>query len=84
MAMYLSVQHPGKIRGLGCIRPRCFMMGGSVPSLPFCFRCFAHPGWSALTDSSRIFHTAVKNERLREFIHANMISGKSAEAGNLG
>jgi len=84
MAMYLSVRHPGKIRGLGLYSTTLFYDGWAVPKLAFLLPLFLRTPVGARYRFIENFPYGVKNERLREFIHANMISGKSAEAGNLG
>ena len=84
MALHLSVRHPGKIRGLGLYSTTLFYDGWAVPKLAFLLPFFLRTPIGARYRFIENFPYGVKNERLREFIHASMISGNSAEAGNLG
>jgi carboxylesterase len=84
MAMHLSLQHPGKIRGIGLYSTTLFYDGWAVPKLAFLLPLFLRTPVGARYRFIENFPYGVKNERLREFIHASMISGNSAEAGNLG
>jgi carboxylesterase len=84
MAMHLSVRHPGKIRGIGLYATTLFYDGWAVPKLAFLLPLFLRTPVGARYRFIENFPYGVKNERLREFIHASMISGNSAEAGNLG
>lgn len=84
MAMHLSVQHPGRIRGLGLYSTTIFYDGWAVPKLAFLLPLFLRTPVGARYRFIENFPYGVKNERLREFIHASMMSGNSAEAGNLG
>ena len=84
MAMHMSVQHPGKIRGISLYSTTLFYDGWAVPKLAFLLPLFLRTPVGARYRFIENFPYGVKNERLREFIHASMISGNSAEAGNLG
>ncbi|MBI3529322.1 MAG: alpha/beta fold hydrolase [Betaproteobacteria bacterium] len=84
MAMHLSVQHPGRIRGLGLYSTTLFYDGWAVPKLAFLLPLFLHTPVGGRYRFIENFPYGIKNERLREFIHASMISGNSEEAGNLG
>ncbi len=84
MAMHLSVQHPGRIRGLGLYSTTLFYDGWAVPKLAFLLPLFLRTPVGAHYRFIENFPYGVKNERLREYIHATMISGNSEEAGNLG
>lgn len=84
MAMHLSVQHPGKIRGIGLYSTTLFYDGWAVPKLAFLLPLFLRTPFGARYRFIENFPYGIKNERLREFIHASMMSGNSEEAGNLG
>jgi carboxylesterase len=84
MAMHLSVQHPGKIRGLGLYSTTLFYDGWAVPKLAFLLPLFLRTPVGARYRFIENFPYGIKNERLREYIHASMMSGNSGEAGNLG
>lgn len=84
MAMHLSVQYPGKIRGLGLYSTTLFYDGWAVPKLAFLLPLFLRTPVGARYRFIENFPYGVKNERLREYIHASMLSGNSEEAGNLG
>jgi carboxylesterase len=84
MAMHLSVQHPGKIRGLGLYSTTLFYDGWAVPKLAFLLPLFLRTPVGARYRFIENFPYGIKNERLREYVHASMMSGNSWEAGNLG
>jgi carboxylesterase len=84
MAMHLSVQHPGKIRGIGLYSTTLFYDGWAVPKLAFLLPLFLRTPVGARYRFIENFPYGIKNERLREYIHASMMAGNSEEAGNLG
>lgn len=84
MAMHLSAQHPGRIRGLGLYSTTLVYDGWAIPRLSFLLPLVLH---TPIGDRYRFienFPYGVKNERLRQVIHASMVSGQSDVAGNLG
>jgi len=84
LAMHLSVKYPGKIRGIGLYSTTLFYDGWAVPKLAFLLPLFLRTPIGTRYRFIENFPYGVKNERLREYIHATMSSGHSAEAGNLG
>lgn len=84
MAMHLSVQKPGKIRGIGLYSTTLFYDGWAVPKLSFLLPLFLRTPIGTRYRFIENFPYGVKNERLRDYIHASMLSGNSEEAGNLG
>jgi len=84
MAMHLSAQNPGRIRGLGLYSTTLFYDGWAIPKLSFLLPLFLR---TPIGDRYRFienFPYGIKNERLRQVIHASMVSGQSDAAGNLG
>ena len=84
MALHLTVQHPGKVRGIGLYSATLFYDGWAVPKLAFLLPLFLSTPAAARYRFIENFPYGIKDERLREFIHARMLSGDSEEAGNLG
>lgn len=84
MALHLTVQHPGRIRGIGLYSATLFYDGWAVPKLAFLLPLFLSTPAAARYRFIENFPYGIKDERLREFIHARMLSGNSEEAGNLG
>ena len=84
MAMHLSAQHPNKIRGLGLYSTTLIYEGWAIPKLAFLLPLFLHTPFGRRYRFIENFPYGIKNERLRQVIHAAMVSGDSAAAGNLG
>lgn len=84
MAMHLSAQHPGRIRGLGLYSTTLFYDGWAIPKLAFLLPLFLRTPFGARYRFIENFPYGIKNERLRQVIHASMVSGHSDAAGNLG
>ncbi len=84
MAMHLSAQHPGRIRGLGLYSTTLFYDGWAIPKLAFLLPLFLRTPFGARYRFIENFPYGIKNERLRRVIHASMVSGHSDAAGNLG
>lgn len=84
MAMHLSAQHPGKIRAIGLYSTTLFYDGWAVPKLAFLLPLYLRTPVGGRYRFIENYPYGIKNERMREFIHANMISGHSDVAGNLG
>ena len=84
MAMHLSAQHPGKIRGLGLYSTTLFYDGWAIPKLAFLLPLFLRTSFAKRYRFIENFPYGIKNERLRQVIHASMVSGNSEAAGNLG
>lgn len=84
MAMHLAAQHPGKIRGIGLYSTTLFYDGWAVPKLAFLLPLFLRTPFAGRYRFIENYPYGIKNERLREFVHANMVSGHSDVAGNLG
>src|SRR5258706_850465 len=84
MAMHLSAQHPGKIRGLGLYSATLIYDGWAIPKLSFLLPLFLRTPFGARYRFIENFPYGIKNERLRQVIHASMVSGHSDAAGNLG
>jgi len=84
MAMHLSAQHPGRIRGLGLYSTTLFYDGWAIPKLAFLLPLFLRTPFGGRYRFIENFPYGIKNERLRQVIHASMIAGDSDAAGNLG
>jgi carboxylesterase len=84
LAMHLSAQYPGRVKGIGLYSTTLFYDGWAVPKLAFLLPLFLRTPIGERYRFIENFPYGVKNERLREYIHASMMSGNSAEAGNLG
>ena len=84
MAMHLSAQHPGKIRGLGLYSTTLIYDGWAIPKLSFLLPLFLRTPFGKRYRFIENFPYGIKNERLRQVIHASMVSGNSDAAGNLG
>ena len=84
MAMHLAAQHPGRIRGLGLYSATLFYDGWAIPKLAFLLPLFLRTPFGARYRFIENFPYGIKNERLRQVIHASMVSGNSDDAGNLG
>jgi len=84
MALHLAAQYRGEIRGLGLYSTTLMYDGWAIPKLAFLLPLFLR---TPLADRYRFIENypyGIKNERLREVIHASMASGQSEIAGNLG
>lgn len=84
MALHLAAQYRGDIRGLGLYSTTLTYDGWAIPKLAFLLPLFLR---TPLADRYRFIENypyGIKNERLREVIHAGMASGQSEIAGNLG
>jgi carboxylesterase len=84
MAMHLSAGHPDKIRGLGLYSTTLIYDGWAIPKLAFLLPLFLLTPLGKRYRFIENFPYGIKNERLRQVIHAGMISGRSDLAGNLG
>ncbi len=84
MGMHLSAQHPCKIRGLGLYSTTLFYDGWAIPKLAFLLPLFLRTPMGERYRFIENFPYGIKNERLRQVIHASMVSGHSDAAGNLG
>ena len=84
MAMHLSAQHPDKIRGLGLYSTTLIYDGWAIPKLSFLLPLFLRTPMGERYRFIENFPYGIKNERLRQVIHAAMVSGQSDAAGNLG
>ncbi|MEO8008790.1 MAG: alpha/beta fold hydrolase, partial [Betaproteobacteria bacterium] len=84
MAMHLSAQYPGRIRGLGLYSTTLFYDGWAIPKLAFLLPLFLRTPFGARYRFIENFPYGIKNERLRQVIHASMVCGHSDAAGNLG
>jgi carboxylesterase len=84
MAMHLSAQHPGEIRGLGLYSTTLIYDGWAIPKLAFLLPLVLP---TPIVNRYRFIENypyGIKNERLRQVIHDAMASGQSDVAGNLG
>jgi len=84
MAMHLAAQHPGRIRGLGLYSTTLIYDGWAIPKLAFLLPLFLHTPIAARYRFIENYPYGIKNDRLRQVIHAAMVSGQSDAAGNLG
>jgi carboxylesterase len=84
MALHLSAQHPEKIRGLGLYSTTLIYDGWAIPKLAFLLPLFLRTPLGNRYRFIENFPYGIKNERLRQVIHASMVSGQSDLAGNLG
>jgi carboxylesterase len=84
MAMHLAATHPGRIRGLGLYSTTLIYDGWAVPKLAFLLPLFLRTPIAARYRFIENYPYGIKNDRLRQVIHAAMVSGQSDAAGNLG
>jgi carboxylesterase len=84
MAMHLSAQHPGRIRGLGLYSTTLIYDGWAIPKLAFLLPLFLRTPIGKRYRFIENFPYGIKNERVRRVVHAAMVSGQSGAAGNLG
>jgi carboxylesterase len=84
MAMHLSAQHPGDIRGLGLYSTTLIYDGWAIPKLAFLLPLFLPTPIGSRYRFIENYPYGIKNERLRQVIHGAMTSGQSDVAGNLG
>jgi carboxylesterase len=84
MAMHLAAQWPGKIRGLGLYSTTLIYDGWAIPRLAFLLPLFLRTPIANRYRFIENYPYGIKNDRLRQVIHAAMVSGQSAAAGNLG
>ena len=84
LAMHLSAEHPGKIRGLGLYSTTLIYDGWAIPKLSFLLPLFLRTPIGERYRFIENFPYGIKNERLRRVIHASMVSGHSDAVGNLG
>jgi carboxylesterase len=84
MAMHLAAQHPGKIRGLGLYSTTLIYDGWAIPRLSFLLPLFLHTPVATRYRFIENYPYGIKNDRLRQVIHAAMVSGQSDVAGSLG
>ncbi|MBY0431378.1 MAG: alpha/beta fold hydrolase [Rhodospirillales bacterium] len=84
LALHLAARRPGEVAGLGLYGTTLWYDGWSIP-----FYSFLLP-WALLTPIGKryrfveSFPYGIKDERLRQRVVANMLSGNSAEAGLAG
>jgi carboxylesterase len=84
MAMHLSAQNPGRIRGLGLYSTTLIYDGWAIPKLAFLLPLFLRTPIAARYRFIENYPYGIKNDRLRQVIHSAMVSGQSDAAGNLG
>lgn len=84
MAMHLAANHPGEIKGLGVLSTTLRYDGWAIPRLSFLLPLFLHTPLGLRYRFVENFPYGIKDDRLRQRVVANMTSGNSAEAGNLG
>ncbi|MTJ82449.1 MAG: alpha/beta fold hydrolase [Telmatospirillum sp.] len=84
LAMHLAALHPGEIRGLGLLSTTLRYDGWAIPKLSFLLPLFLHTPLGLRYRFVENFPYGIKDDRLRQRVVANMTSGNSAEAGNLG
>ena len=84
MAMHLCAQWPGKIRGLGLYSTTLIYDGWAIPRLAFLLPLFLRTPIANRYRFIENYPYGIKNDRLRQVIHSAMLSGQSADAGNLG
>jgi len=84
MAIHLAVQHPGTIRGLGLYSTTLIYDGWAIPKLAFLLPLFLRTPVANRYRFVENYPYGIKNDRLRQVIHAAMVSGQSDAAGNLG
>lgn len=84
MAMHLSAQYPGRIRGLGLYSTTLVYDGWAIPKLAFLLPLFLRTPIANRYRFIENYPYGIKNDRLRQVIHSAMVSGQSAAAGNLG
>lgn len=84
LAMHLAARHPGKVRGLGLLSTTLTYDGWATPKLRCLLPLFLYTRLGLHYRFVENFPYGIKDDRLRQRVVANMISGNSAEAGNLG
>jgi carboxylesterase len=84
MAIHLSARHPGAIRGLGLYSTTLIYDGWAIPKLAFLLPLFLPTPIATRYRFIENYPYGIKNDRLRQVIHAAMVSGQSDVAGNLG
>ena len=84
LALHLAAKNPGKIAGLGLYSTTLVYDGWAVPKMSFLLPLFLRTPWAEHYRFIENFPYGVKNQRLRDFLHARMLSGDSEAAGNLG
>ncbi len=84
MSMHLAAQYPGRIRGIGLYSTTLIYDGWAIPKLAFLLPLFLYTPIGKRYRFIENHPYGIKNERLRQVIHAAMVSGRSDEAGNLG
>ncbi|MDR3435131.1 alpha/beta fold hydrolase [Telmatospirillum sp.] len=84
LSMHLAANHPGEIRGLGLLSTTLRYDGWAIPRLSFLLPFFLNTPLGLHYRFVENFPYGIKDDRLRQRVVANMVSGNSAEAGNLG
>ncbi len=84
LALHLAANHPGEIKGLGLLSTTLRYDGWAIPRLSFLLPLFLHTPLGLRYRFVENFPYGIKDDRLRQRVVANMTSGNSAEAGNLG
>lgn len=84
LSMHLAANHPGEIKGLGVLSATLQYDGWAIPRLSFLLPLFLHTPLGLRYRFVENFPYGIKDDRLRQRVVANMTSGNSAEAGNLG
>ena len=84
MAMHLAAQHPGKLRAIGLLSTTLHYDGWSIPKFRFLMPLVPAHAAGLHYRFVENFPYGIKDDRLRQRVVANMQSGNSAEAGNLG
>lgn len=84
LAMHLAANHPGEIKGLGLMSTTLRYDGWAIPRLSFLLPLFLNTPLGLRYRFVENYPYGIKDDRLRQRVVANMTSGNSAEAGNLG
>ena len=84
LSLHYSAQNPGKIKGLGLMSMTLRYDGWSTPKLRWLLPLFLYTPMGGHYRFVENYPYGIKDERLRQRVVANMLSGNSAESGNLG
>ncbi len=84
LSMHLAAQNPGAIRGMALMSTTLKYDGWAIPRLSFLLPLFLHTPLGLHYRFVENYPYGIKDDRLRQRVVANMQSGNSVEAGNLG
>ena len=84
MAMHLAADYPGQVRGLGLYSTTLIYDGWAIPRLSWLLPLFLYTPLATRYRFIENYPYGIKNDRLRQVIHAAMVSGQSDVAGSLG